>query len=173
MPKEAKTEDVQRDRGAARPLDAADRRILAALSENAELSYAALGAAAGLSAPAAHERVRRLRACGAIRGKAVLLDGAAVGKPLLAFVLVDTEGWRKEQALAALGDLPEVEELHSVAGDACMLLKLRCADAAALEAILRRLYAVEGVTSTRSYVALNTLLERPTQAGVTPQLAER
>lgn len=71
------------------------------------------------------------------------------------------------QAFTAIGELPEVEEIHSVAGDACMLLKVRCASGGALEALLARLYATPGVTSTRSYIVLSTYLERPPQADVT------
>jgi len=66
-----------------------------------------------------------------------------------------------------MAELPEVEEIHSVAGDTCMLLKVRCASSRALEALLARLYATPGVRSTRSYVVLSTYLERNAQAGIT------
>ncbi len=58
-----------------------------------------------------------------------------------------------------MGELQEVEEIHSVAGDTCMLLKVRRASSRALEALLARLYAIPGVRSTRSYVVLSTYLE--------------
>ena len=127
------------------PVDDADRRLLGVLVEDAGVSYAELGARAGLSAPAAHERVKRMRRSGAIRRTAALLDADRVGKPLLAFVLVDTRGWGKTPELLAIASYPEVEEIHSVAGDACMLLKVRTADTRALEGLLARLYDTPGV----------------------------
>lgn len=162
-----KTEDVRAEVVPSRPIDAFDRKILGALAVDAGRSYAELGRIVGLSAPAVHERVRKLRASGRIRGIEARLDGAAVGKPLLAFVMVDTQGWCKQDGSAYWAAFPEVEEIHSVAGDACLLLKVRCASSGALEAFLERVYGTEGVVATRSYVALTTYLERAPQAELT------
>ncbi|MBN9232917.1 MULTISPECIES: Lrp/AsnC family transcriptional regulator [Phyllobacteriaceae] len=150
-----------------RDLDDMDRKLLGALCEDATVSYAELGEKVGLSAPAAHERVKRLRRSRAIRSTSVLIDPVAVNKPLLAFVHVDTRGWGKTPELMAISAYPEVEEIHSVAGDACMLLKVRARDTYALEGLLARLYDTPGVIATRSYVVLSTYLERPVQPGTT------
>lgn len=168
-----KTETVRPTRSASRPLDAFDRKILGALAADAGVSYAELGARVGLSAPAVHDRVKKLRRSGCLRRTAALLDGAAIGKPLLAFVHIESAGWGKTQQLMSIAALPEVEEIHSVAGDTCMLLKVRCASSVALEALLARLYATPGVKATRSYVVLSTYLERTVQAGITDFEQER
>ncbi|MCZ4279596.1 Lrp/AsnC family transcriptional regulator [Kiloniella laminariae] len=153
-----------------RPLDAIDRRILGELCQKADLSFAELGDRVGLSAPATHERVKRLRADGRIKGTAAQLDGPSIGKPLLAFVHVDTSGWGKSPELMDLTELPELEEMHSVTGDTCMLLKVRLQSSQALEGFLARLYKITGVRATRSYVALSTYLERGVQAGISEEL---
>ena len=152
-----------RDRG----LDAFDRRILGILVRDATVSYADLGEQIGLSAPAVHERVKRMRRTGVIRQTSVLIDPIAVGKPLAAFVHVDTQGWGKTSELLAIAELPEVEEVHSVAGDTCMLLKVRTENSVALEGLLKRIYDVPGVTATRSYIVLSTHMERPVQPDAT------
>ena len=64
--------------------------------------------------------------------------------------------------MMALALLPEVEEIHSVSGDACLILKVRTAGPAALEDVLGHIYAVPGVRGTRSYVALRSHLQRGT-----------
>ena len=161
------TDDVRQNSVPARDLDEMDRKLLGALCEDATVSYAELGEKVGLSAPAAHERVKRLRRSQAIRSTSVLIDPVAVNKPLLAFVHVDTRGWGKTPELMAISAYPEVEEIHSVAGDACMLLKVRAKDTRALEGLLARLYDTPGVMTTRSYVVLSTYLERPVQPGST------
>ncbi|AHK45744.1 AsnC family transcriptional regulator [Ensifer sp. T173] len=163
------TEEVRRKPRPERDLDAMDRKLLGALVEDATMSYAELGDRVGLSPPAAHERVKRLRRSGAIRRVAALIDPEAVGKTLLAFVHVDTTGWGKTPALLAIEEHPEVEEVHSVAGDTCMLLKVRTESTHALEGLLARLYDTPGVKATRSYVVLSTYLERPVQPGVTSE----
>lgn len=161
------TDTIRRTRGVKPALDPFDRKILGALVADAGQSYVRLGEQAGLSAPAVHERVKRLRAAGTLAGLSARLDGEAVGKPLLAFVHVDTTGWGKGPRLMKLAEFPEVEEMHSVAGDTSMILKVRTRSTDDLEALLHQLYALPGVTTSRSYVVLSTYLERPVQAEVT------
>jgi len=148
-------------------LDPFDRKILGVLAADAAISYARLGEKVGLSAPAVHERVKRLRKTGVITATCARLDGEAVGKPLLAFVHVDTTGWSKGPRMMKLAAFPEIEEMHSVSGDTCMILKVRSRNARELEAVLAQIYAVPGVVATRSYVVLSTFLERPVQAEIT------
>lgn len=163
------TDGVRQTEVRARELDAFDRKLLSLLVEDATRSYADLGEQVGLSAPAVHERVKRLKRTGAILQTAALINPAAVQKMLLAFVHVDTSGWGKTPELLAIGRYPEVEEMHSVAGDTCMLLKVRTKDSRALEGLLARIYDVPGVIRTRSYVVLSTHMERPVQPGVTQE----
>ena len=150
-----------------RHLDAADRTLLGVLVDDALVSYAELGERAHLSTAAAHERVKRLRRSGTIRRTSAMLDPKAIGKSLLAFVHVDTHGWGKTPSLMGLIDHPEVEEIHSVAGDASLLLKVRAENTQALERLLAVVYGLPGVVATRSYIVLSTYFERPVQPGVT------
>lgn len=147
-------------------LDHIDRKLLGLLTRNAEQSYANLGRDVGLSAPAVHERVKRYKATGRIKGVVAQLDPSMTGKRFLAFIHVNTTGWGKSEALMMIENLPEVEEIHSVTGDTCMILKVRMESTQAMEALLARLYALPEVVSTKSYVALSTYLERPVQPGI-------
>ena len=168
----AKAEDIRRNPRTREGLAAFDRKILSQLATDATVSLAAIGQEVGLSAPAVHERVKRLRANGTISGTVATLNGDKVGKPLLAFVHVTTRGWGKSPAMVALAELPEVEELHSITGDSCILLKVRCASPAALEGLLARIYDLDGVQHTRSHMVLSTYLERTTQATTTEDLID-
>lgn len=161
----AETNNVRPKAGGGRMLDAADRRLLGLLGADATLSYAELGARLHLSPPAVHERVKRLKRAGVIRSVAARLDGAKLGRPLAAFVHVDTSGWGKSPEMLALAGLPEVEEMHSVTGDTCLVLKVRTAGTQALEDLLARIYRLPGVKGTRSYVVLSSFVERGPQAG--------
>ncbi|TCL09023.1 DNA-binding Lrp family transcriptional regulator [Shimia isoporae] len=147
-------------------LDGIDRKLLGLLTEDAEQSYATLGDKVGLSPPAVHERVKRYKANGRISGVSAHLDPAMTGKDFLAFIHVDTSGWGKSDGIMNLANLPEVEEIHSVTGDTCMLLKVRMENPKAMESLLERIYKLPEVTATKTYVALSTYLERPVQAGI-------
>ncbi|NUR25756.1 MAG: Lrp/AsnC family transcriptional regulator, partial [Catenulispora sp.] len=102
-------------------MDHVDRLLLAHLQQDAMQSYATLGKAVGLSAGAAHERVRKLRERGVIRRTSVEVDPAAVGGGVLSFVTVDSTSWMGESS-EAFAALPEVLEAHIIAGSASVLL---------------------------------------------------
>ena len=143
-------------------IDDVDRGLLAALQDDAGQSYAALGQAVGLSAGSAHERVRKLKAAGVIRRTTVDVDPAAVGLGVLAFVLLDAGAWMgDEPTLQALRTIPAVEEAHIIAGPASVLVKVRAATTEDLQATLRALHKVDGVTSTQTIVVLESCFERP------------
>lgn len=163
----AKTDSFRSKRSAPGQLDRLDRKLLGELVSDATQSYAELGRKVGLSAPAAHERIKRLKSSGVISGISALLDGKAIGKPLLVFVHVATRNWGHSRALEALSQLPEFEEMHSVTGDTSIILKVRVADSDALELLLRQIHALDSVVSTKTFVALSSYLDRPVSAGVT------
>ncbi len=146
-------------------MDDVDRTLLGLLQEDATRSYADLGRAVHLSAPAAHERVRKLRRAGVIRRTTVEIDPVALGRGLLAFVEIDTEGWVKQPLVEAVRDDPRVEDLHSIAGDTHFLAKVRVADPGDLEDLLHDLYRVDGVRNTRTRVVLQTYVEHGPAAG--------
>jgi Lrp/AsnC family leucine-responsive transcriptional regulator len=148
-------------------MDATDRKLLGLLAHDATIAYRDLGEKLGLSAPSVFERVKKLKAQGIIKQTTITIDGEAIGRPLMAFVHVMTEGWGKTPEMMALEADPRVEEIHAVAGDTCMILKVRCEGTRALEQLLKAIYDIPGVKETRSYIALNTYLERNVRVELT------
>jgi Lrp/AsnC family leucine-responsive transcriptional regulator len=143
-------------------IDETDRALLRQLQADATQSYATLGQAVGLSAGATHERVRKLRERGVIRRTTIDVAPEAVGAPVLAFVTLEAGAWMGDTGTAqALRDIPEVEEAHIIAGAGSVLLKVRAATTTRLQAVLRLLFAVEGVSATNTTVVLETVFERP------------
>jgi DNA-binding Lrp family transcriptional regulator len=139
-------------------IDEMDRALLAELRRDATQSYAALGQAVGLSAAAAHDRVRKLRERGVIRRTTVDVDPVAMGLPVLAFVLIEAGAWMGEESTsAALNAIEEIEEAHIIAGPATLLAKVRTATNTDLQDVLRRIYAIDGVTSTQTIVVLDEI----------------
>ena len=150
---------TSRDDGAGRKLDAIDRRICAELSRDATLPYAELSSRVGLSAAAVHERVRRLRASEVIVATVARLDGAAMGRPMLCFVMIRLHD-RDADALRDLSDWPEVEEVHVTTGADDAMVKLRCGGPEALDDLLRRIARRPEVRELCARPALRTLVER-------------
>ena len=137
-------------------LDAIDRRLLELLQRDGRISNADLARTVRMAPSAVFERVRRLERDGVIRGYGAQLDARALERPLLAFVLVRTD----ERTGAELAAVPEVLEVHHVAGQDSYLVKVRVKDPEALGRLLReRFGAIAGVRSTMSTIALETLKE--------------
>ncbi|MFJ8072675.1 Lrp/AsnC family transcriptional regulator [Streptomyces sp. NPDC096176] len=141
-------------------MDGIDRELVALLQQDAASPYATLGKAVGLSAGAAHERVRKLRERGVIRRTTVDVDPAALGRGVLAFVMVESSAWMGDSA-EAFAAIPEIQEAHIIAGSASVLVKVRTSTTEQLQDVLRRLYAIEGVSGTQATVSLETFFERP------------
>lgn len=155
---------VQRKRVSELVIDETDRKLLNALSEDSSQSYSELGTKVYLSAPAVHERVKKMKAAGVITKTTIGLDGAKIGRPFLAFIHVNYTGAAAREKFAMLHEDADVEEVHSVAGDSCLLIKARCRNANSLDKLLVRMREFGEVTNTRSHVVLTTLLERGPQA---------
>lgn len=142
-------------------LDPVDRSIVALLSEDARMSNAEIGRRVGLVPSAVLQRLRKLSERGVLRAFEARLDPDAVGLGLAAFVFVKAdERVGSLETARRLAELPEVQELHHVAGEDCYLLKVRVADAAALGRWLReKLGVLDAVQSTRTTIVLETVKE--------------
>ncbi|TCO60937.1 Lrp/AsnC family transcriptional regulator [Actinocrispum wychmicini] len=143
-------------------MDQIDRAIIGHLQHDATTPYTALGDAVGLSAAAAHERVRKLRDNGVIRATTVDVDPALIGRDVLAYVQIEADEWMGGADTAeALRALPWIQEAHIIAGTASILVKVRATSTRDLQNALKRVYDIPGVTGTDTTVVLETFFERP------------
>ena len=144
-------------------LDPTDFQIIERLQTNAREAQVDIARAVGLAPSAVLERIRKLEARGILRGYSAEVNPRAMGLGLLAFVAVrsDETGSESDDRIAqSLIDLPEVLEVHHVAGEDCYLIKVRACDTEHLGQLLRlRLARIPGVRSTRTTIVLGTLKE--------------
>lgn len=142
-------------------IDTTNQQILMILQEDARSSNAAIAREIGLAPSAVFERIRRLQADGVVRAFRASLDRGALGYGVTAFVEVRTDAPMRSDAVArSLGTIPEVLEIHDVAGDACFLLKVVARDIADLHALInQRIGGVAHVRSTATTIVLKTFKE--------------
>ena len=146
-----------------RTLDETDLQILDLLHRNARETQVEIARIVGLAPSAVLERIRKLEARGTLKGYTAQVDPKVLNLGLLAFVAVRSDEAGSENRIAQLlGELPEVLEVHHVAGDDCYLIKVRARDAEHLGQLLRtRVARVPGVRSTRTTIVLETIKETP------------
>jgi DNA-binding Lrp family transcriptional regulator len=142
--------------------DDLDRRIVAALVDDARATYAEVGSLVGLSAPAVKRRVDRLRASGAITGFSARVDATALGWTTEAYVELFCRGRTSPADIgAAVAKHPEVIDACTVTGEADALLHIMAADVRHFEQVVERIGAEPFVVRTRSVIVLSRLVHRP------------
>jgi Lrp/AsnC family transcriptional regulator, leucine-responsive regulatory protein len=138
-------------------VDAIDSEILRLLRADGRLSWRDLGAAVGLSANAAADRVRRLREDGVITGFTALVDPAAGGRRLEALVGVTLARGTDSDAFAILVDrLEAVTEVLHLSGAPDYQLRVSCRDTAELDVLLRTLRMRAGAADTETTIILRS-----------------
>ena len=117
-------------------IDALDRKILAALQQDAGRSLEDIARETGSSKTPVWNRIRKLRAAGVIGPQTVILDAEALGLEACFFVLIRTSehevDWQ-HRFLDALRARPEVMEAHRLAGEIDYILKVRVKNARAYD----------------------------------------
>jgi Lrp/AsnC family leucine-responsive transcriptional regulator len=138
-------------------MDSTDSEILRLLREDGRLSWRDLGAAVGLSANAAAERVRRLRRAGVITGFVALVDPAAGGRTLEALVSITlAPGTDSDNFAADVVRLEPVSEVLHLTGAPDYQLRVACRDTAELDALLRALRLRHGAADTETTIVLRS-----------------
>ena len=134
-----------------------DSEILRLLRDDGRLSWRDLGAAVGLSANAAADRVRRLRREGVITGFTALVDPAAGGRRLEALVgVVLAPGTDSDEFAIAAARLEPVTEVLHLAGAPDYQLRVACSDTAELDQLLRALRLRLGAADTETKIVLRS-----------------
>ncbi|TLS41385.1 Lrp/AsnC family transcriptional regulator [Streptomyces montanus] len=143
-------------------MDSIDEEIMRCVVRNARSTYAEIGEAAGLSAPAAKRRLDRLVATGAVRGFTALIDTQTMGWRTEAFVEVYCKGNPTPGALGeSLGEIPEVIEACTVSGSADAMVHMLARDITHLEQAIQRVREAPVIDRTKSVIVLSRLIDRP------------
>jgi Lrp/AsnC family leucine-responsive transcriptional regulator len=149
-------------------LDATDLKILKCLQDDGRISNLDLAEKVFLSPSSCLRRVRILEESGIIERYSAVLDAAALGLEVDAFVQVtmrrDVEHWH-EHFTAALQSWPEVVGSYIITGEANYLLRVRARNLKHYSTfVLEKLYKTNGVLDIRSNIVLQTIKDTQTIA---------
>ncbi len=141
-----------------RPIDAIDRKIVAALQEDGRMTTQDLADRVGLSASPCARRVRLLEEAGIIKGYVAVVDQGKVGLPISVFASVKLERQREEELdrfSQAILRWPEVADCYLMTGQRDYLLRIVVPDLESYERFLKdKLTRLKGVASIESSFAL-------------------
>jgi DNA-binding Lrp family transcriptional regulator len=150
-------------------LDPVDWRILEVLQDDASITNKELAQRVGLPTSSCHERVRRLRSSGIIAGVRAVVDPAALGRGLHAFIAIRLRPHSRELVevfTAAMLGRPETLALYNVSGPEDYFLHVAVADSTELQ------HLIVDHLATRPEVGhcqTHLIFDRPMTAPVRPR----
>ena len=140
-------------------IDVLDKQILNILQQDGRTSNAEIARQVNLAPSAVLERIRKLEERRVIRGYSADIDPKALEYGLTSIIAIRTSECG-EGVGEQLASIPEVQEVHEVAGDDCFYIKVVSRDAESLGLFLReKIKGVPNVINTRTTVVLKTFKE--------------
>ncbi|WP_232231458.1 Lrp/AsnC family transcriptional regulator [Paenibacillus sp. HW567] len=144
-------------------MDELDIKILKLLEENGRLSHEEIGKLLHISRPTVHQRVGKLEKNGVIKGYKAVVDWGKLDQKIKVMISVKVVSQSfKETAGKIIGiQIPGVTiiECQRLAGEWCMLLKVRVTSPDQLTLLLDEILRFEGIKETSTTFILSTIYE--------------
>ncbi len=141
-------------------LDLIDRKIVAELMRDATLPVAQIADKVGLSQTPCWKRIQKLEGNGVLTGRVALADPARLGFGLTVFVEIEAPDhsaqWRETFA-RAVNAIPEIMEVHRMAGEMDYLLRVAVQDMAAFDGLYKRLTDAVPIKNVTSHFAMERI----------------
>lgn len=144
-------------------LDKKDFAIIEVLLKDSSLSTQQIAKKTGIPITTVHNRVKKLKKEGVIKGYTVVLDNKKIGKPIAAYILITVDyNYLKEKKMSQyelakkLRQNPAVEEAAMITGASDIIIKIRCGSIDEInEFVTIYLRNVDGVEKTQTAIVLN------------------
>ncbi len=137
-------------------MDAVDQRLISILRHDGRRSISDLGLELGVSRGTVRARLERLEAAGDVIGYTVVLRADAVSPPVRGLTMVEVEGRMLDRVIDALVGFVEIGAVHTTNGRWDLVVEISAQSLADLDAVLRRLRQVQGVTASETTLLLAT-----------------
>lgn len=137
-----------------------DELLLSLLAENARAPVSELARRLGLSRTTVQARIERLERGGVIAGYTVRVSTAAERALVRAYVMITVKPKHAVPTIAELREIREVRTLHSISGEVDLMAVVAAGSVAALDAVVDRIGALEGVERTQTSVIMATKFDR-------------
>jgi len=144
-------------------IDEKDKQLLSLLQKNCKISLRELSQITEMRETTIFARIKRLENAGIIKEYRAILDPKAIGKNVLSFILIKYDpsaGIKQKEVAEKIANLPEIQEVHIIAGDWDMIAKVREKDVEGLgKAVLDKIREIKGVKETVSLIVFESVKE--------------
>jgi DNA-binding Lrp family transcriptional regulator len=139
-------------------IDRLDAELLKRLNANARAGVAELAGQLGVSRNTVLARLQRLESAGILKGFTPVIDLAAAGLAVQAFVGLELDQRQMAQVIQDLGEIPQVLEVTTQAGREDLLVKVAAATLADLQQAVARMIEIRGVRHSNTTLSVSTPL---------------
>lgn len=135
-------------------IDQLDARIIEVLHDRPRIGVLELSRRLGVARGTAQSRLSKMMERGVVVGFGPDIDLGAIGYGVMAFTTIEVVQGRIAEVIAPLRRIPEVLEVHSIAGQGDLLIRLAARSNEDLMDLLERILTIPQVARTSTAIAL-------------------
>lgn len=137
-------------------MDALDHRLIMLLRQDSRRSVSELAEQLGVSRATVRARIDRLESSGEIVGYTVVVSADLSEKAVRGITMIAIEGQALDRVVATLAGMPEVTAVHTTNGRWDLIAEISTASLAELDAALRRIRLIPGISGSETNLLLAT-----------------
>lgn len=141
-------------------LDRIDIDILRELQENCRASYREIANKLGISIGTIHNRVKRMKDLGIIKGFSVVLDSEKMGYELTAVILMQVDGGHILDVERIVANARPVIAVYDITGDFDIIVIAKFKSREELNTFIKDILKIPYVKRTVTSIALNIVKEK-------------
>ena len=143
-------------------LDSVDRKILALLSDDAQMPYTEVAKLSGISPGTVHMRIRKMKSLGVIKGATLSLDYSKIGWKMTVFLgIFLRESIMYRTVMAELAKIPEVVKIHHSTGKYDIFVKLHARDSFHYRNLYQEsILTIEGIRGVEFFISVEEHMSR-------------
>lgn len=142
-------------------MDKTDQKILQILQEKARIPNVDVARRIKMAPSAVLGRIKKLEDRGIIDGYEVRLNPDHFNQSLVAFIQITLKDNRTiEKTCKTLAEIQHIQEVHHLAGQDCIMIKLRVSEPRELDKILKqKINIIDDISTTKTLISLATYKE--------------
>ncbi|WP_378941378.1 Lrp/AsnC family transcriptional regulator [Mesorhizobium sp. ANAO-SY3R2] len=137
-------------------MDALDHRLIMLLRQDSRRTVSELAEQLGVSRATVRTRIDRLESSGEIVGYTVVVSADLTEKAVRGITMIAIEGQALDRVVSTLAGMPEVTSVHTTNGRWDLIAEISTASLAELDAGLRRIRLIPGITGSETNLLLAT-----------------
>ena len=137
-------------------MDSLDEKLITLLRHDGRRSVSDLAIDLGVSRATVRSRMDRLERAGDIIGYTIILPADANEMAVRCIMLIEIAGHVTDKVVKALGGFSEVSAIHTTNGRWDLVVELGTTTLGMLDAVLRRIRLIPGITGSETSILLAT-----------------